>query len=103
MSDEREDRIYRALMELASIDTHDVNLRDSGQAHTILEELLAKEDEIATQQHASEALISAWADAHKRPCPWKTAVEISSIVTKMSAEEKAALLALDDDATGALK
>jgi hypothetical protein len=40
-------------------------------------------------------LIDAWCDAHNSQITWAKAIEITAIVTKMSDEEKARLLALD--------
>jgi ribosomal protein L37AE/L43A len=42
-------------------------------------------------------LIQAWASVHGRPVPWATAIEITAVATKMPEDEKAALLALDDE------
>lgn len=42
-------------------------------------------------------LIDAWCEAKGKQIPWSKAVEISAIVTRMPAEERARLLSLDDD------
>lgn len=58
-----------------------------------LVDLRAQLDESNVVRH----LIQAWASAHGRPVPWAKAIEITAVATKMPEDEKAALLALDDE------
>lgn len=46
---------------------------------------------------AAEKLIDAWVMAKGKPVPWATAVEIISIVQKLSEAERARLLTLWED------
>jgi hypothetical protein len=58
-------------------------------------------NELEPPELLASRLINAWCAHHGKQIPWAKAIEITAIVTKMPAEEKAALLALDDAAIAA--
>lgn len=54
-------------------------------------------DELTPPEFLASHLIDAWVAAHGKQIPWKKAIEISAIVTKMTDEERDRLLTLGDE------
>lgn len=72
---------------------------DASDLRVALESAIVEacETGLTPEQSTSSQLIEAWVETHRRACPWKVAIEITSIVTHMTDDEKARLLALDGE------
>jgi hypothetical protein len=61
------------------------------------EQIIAKGDVDTPREILASRLIDAWCDSHGGRISWVKAIQITAIVTKMSDEERARMLALGDD------